>query len=261
MTVLNEVEWTQEMINSMTLGKRPYETLCSVAKYYIHELGYSKRDTRNELERFLVQCDPLVSIVKWSGTIDGAISFAMKHKPVKIESIDITKFEMDTIDSLKGKQVKRLAFTLLCLSKYWDAVNGNDSHWVSTKDSEIMKMANINTSLKRQSLMYGMLSKAGLIRFSNKVDNVNIQVIFTNVRDDSKVVLNVTDLRNLGYQYLSYHGGSFFVCENCGITTKMRAPSSGRTQKYCQSCADEIKIKQSIDSVMRHRKRIRPPRK
>lgn len=252
MVVLNEHEWAENMISSRSLGKKPFETLCRVAKYYIDK-EYSKRDTRRILDNFLIQCDPAASLPKWSDTLDYAVDRALKYDAVKIDGIDITSAEMKKIDALEGRQIRRLAFTLLCLAKYWDIVNPHGDHWVNNKDSEIMRMANINTSIKRQSLMYHTLNQMKLIQFSKKVDNTNVRVCFM---EDGDVVIKVTDFRNLGYQYLKYHGESYFECCNCGLTVKMKESARGRKPKYCKECAVEIHMRQNINAVMRQRLRM-----
>ena len=160
---------------------------------------------------------------------------------------------MDRIDALSGKQIRRLAFTLLCLAKYWDAISPKGGHWVNNKDSDIMRMANINTSIKRQSLMYYNLNAAGMIQFSRKVDNTNVQVCFI---QPGEVVMRVTDFRNLGYQYLRYHGEPYFECSNCGVTTKYNDIHKGKKQKYCNACAAEISMQNHINAVMRQRARV-----
>lgn len=65
--------------------------------------------------------------------------------------------------------------------------------------------------------------------------------------------MRVSDFRNLGYQYMKYHGEPYFECTNCGITEKIKNPSSGRPPKYCPQCAAEIRTKQNVNSVMRRR--------
>lgn len=247
--VLNETMWAHEMITSRSLGKKPFETLSRVARYYLDN-NYSKSSVRKLLDSFLLQCDPNISLPKWAKTIDAALSFALKHEAINIEYIPVSANELQTIESLSGRQIKRLAFTLLCLSKYWDIANHTDTHWVNSQGSAIMRMANINTSIKRQSIMYRILREQGLIDFSRKVDNTSIRVRFV---ENDEPVIKVCDLRNIGYQYLKYKGEPFFECQNCGITTKYNNPVHGLCQKYCKECAAEIKIKQSINSVMRLR--------
>lgn len=250
--VLNELDWASDMIKEHSLGRKPYETLCRVAKYYINK-GYSKRETRKALETFLMQCDAMVSIPKWSSALDSAVAHALRYEAINIDGINITKKEMDMIDAIRSRQARRLAFTLLCLAKYWDAVVPDGDHWVNTMDSEIMKLANIKTSIKRQSLMYHELNELGLIQFSKKVDNTNVKVLFVDEGDKSEVVFTITEFVNLGNQYQMYHGEPFFVCCNCGITTKRDNPKSSRKQIYCKDCALKIKIQQTVNSVTRKR--------
>lgn len=233
----------------MELGSKPTETLTRIARYYIEE-GYKPAAVRKKLDGFIIQCDPCASLVKWADRADKAVRYATKRKSISIEHLVITKPEMDKIDSLDSKQLKRLAFTLLCLAKYAHAANPENDYWVNNKDSEVMALANVSTSLKRQAGLYSSLRELGLIEFSRKVDNTSVRVQFV---EDGECALYVTDLRNLGYQYLMYHGEPYFVCANCGITTKYSNPKNKRNQKYCKECATKIHIQQAVDSVMRQR--------
>lgn len=245
--VLNERDWAEDMIMSRSLGKKPFETLRRVARYYIDN-GIPKKQVRRLLDSFMIQCDPTASLTKWTDSLDRAVSFALKHNAINIESIDITGPEMKAIDALGGKQIRRLAFTLLCLAKYWNAITGKTDGWVNSKDVDIIRMANINTSIKRQSLMYFNLREAGMIEFSRRVDNTSVRVCFI---EDGDVIMRITDFRNLGYQYMMYHGEPYFVCQNCGITTKIDNPAKGRKPKYCKACAAEVAIQKRVNNAMR----------
>ena len=249
---MNERDWTEEMIASRSLGRRPAETMRRIARYYLDD-GIPKREVRKLMDRFLLQCDPAASLTRWSDSLDLALSRAEKYESIHIDGIDITRPEMERIDALDGKQIRRLAFTLLCLAKYWNAVTHKHDGWVNTKDSEIMSLANINTSIKRQSLMYYNLNKLKMIQFSKKVDNTNVKVLFC---EAGEVVMRITDFRNLGYQYMMYHGGPYFVCENCGITIRKENTGKGRRQKYCKECAVQVMVQQQVNSVMKSRRQI-----
>lgn len=249
--VLNEHYYAEQAIQNRSIGKKPSETLRRVARYYIDTCsGVSRNDIHKKLELFLLQCDPCISIPKWSDIIDYTTEWAFKHDAIIINSIIITKPEMYVIDRLPSMQLRRLAFTLLCLSKYWNIANKQNDSWVNTKDNEIMAFANINTSIRRQCAMYASLKNLGLIQTSKKIDNTNVKVCFETNGDTAMVI---TDLRNLGYQYLKYCGEPYFECENCGIVTKMQEPRRGRKQKYCRECATEIRTKQNVNAVMRKR--------
>ena len=244
--VMNENEWARDMILRRDLGTKKYETLTRVARYYL-ESGFSKREVRRLLDAFVIQCDPEASLPLYSDMLDNVMKSALKRKSVNIESITITKTELEAIAKSDQRQSRRLAFTLLVLAKYYDQFKPNNDHWVGTKDSDIMKMANISTSIKRQSAMYNHLNKLGLVQFSKQVDNISTRVTFV---DNGEPAMKITDLRNLGYQYMMYCGEDlYFVCECCGITDKRRTVR-GRSQKYCIDCATKIRTKQNVDAVM-----------
>lgn len=92
------------------------------------------------------------------------------------------------------------------------------------------------------------MKNAGLLRFSKRVDSLNIQVKF--IRANSPVAIHITDFRNLGNQYLLYCGEPYFQCANCGLTIKKKS----NVHKYCSDCAAEMYIKKSVESVMRQRR-------
>lgn len=251
--VLNEYEWAERMIGNRDLGKRPVETLTRVAKYYL-ATGYSKREVRQMLDTFVIQCDPAASLPGWSDVLDKIAKNVDKYPLIRVDGVDITDRELESIERLDGKQLRRLAFTLLCVAKYWDMVSDRNDHWVNTSDRDIMQMANISTSIKRQSAMFAELRNAGMIRFSRKIDNLNVKVAFM---DEGETALHIQDFRNLGYQYLKHYGAPYFECENCGLTVKIQLPARGRKQKYCPSCAIEVKTRQNVNAVMRRRNALR----
>lgn len=246
--VLNETEWARRMIESCDAGKKPTETFRRVARYYMDN-GYSATEARKQLDVFAIKCNIGMRPVKLADLLDRAVAKASKCPSINIDEIHITVPEMERIKKLEGKQLKRLAFTLLCLAKYWLAVSPEKDCWVNTEVKEIMALANINTSIKRQCFMQGLLREEGLIQFSKKVDNTNIRVCFI---EEGDIALTITDFRNLGYQCLKYYGDPYFECANCGIVTKATNPGVGRKQKYCKKCASEVAIQQRINYIMRH---------
>ena len=122
--ILNEYEWAEKAIRDRELGKKPGETLCRVAKYYLHN-GYSKKETRDLLDTFVIRCDPNSSLAKWAALLDNSVKYAAKYPLVVLDEIPITSSELKKIDGLKSRQAKRLAFTLLCIAKYKYFARGN----------------------------------------------------------------------------------------------------------------------------------------
>ena len=248
--VLDEYTWAQDAISKKELGKKPIETLSRVAKYYTYK-GYNKNEVGRQLENFILQCDPETSILKWADKIDAIVKYNTKKELILIDYISITESELDVIISLKSKMEQRLAFVLLCLAKYNMIINPESDYWVNYKISDIMAMANINTSVKHQCELYYNLREQGLIKYSKKVDSLAVHILFTD--DDSIEVLKISDFRNLGYQYLQYRGFPGIInCEVCGITMKTDPLKKGRKIKYCPECALKMKIKKTKENYFKH---------
>lgn len=239
--VLNEREYAMAALQRCDLGAKPLETLGRIAKYYRSE-GYKKTEIHRMLESFVLKCDPSINIVKWQDAIAKQVKGTDKYSLVEIDGIPITQKELDICNSLSGKQVKRLMFTLICIAKFNNAANDKNNGWVNRQDNEIFRMANVTTPIKRQSLMLNDLRELGLIRFSRKVDNININV--TCIDDNGDPALIITDYRNLGYQYMKYCGEPYFECASCGIVVKR----GSNIQKYCHDCAVDVNRQRARDN-------------
>ena len=244
--VLNEKAYAEYALENLALGSKPIETLGRVARYY-YSIGYKKREIGNLIEDFMLKCDPTINIVKWQATIDRQVSSADKYDLIDISGVAITQSEMEKIQSIDGKLLQRLMFTMLCLAKYGNAINPNNNGWVNRKDKEIFSLANISITTKRQSLMINDLWTMQYIGYSRVVDNININVKI--IDDESPVVLFVSDFRNLGNQYMRYCGEKYIECQSCGIVVK---ENHGK-QKYCNDCALEIDRQKAVE---RYHKRI-----
>jgi len=237
--VLNEREYAIEALQRCELDAKPTETLGRIAKYYRAE-GYKKSEIHSMLESFMLKCDPTINIVKWQDTISWQVKDTDKFSLIEIDGVPITQKELDICDSLAGKQMRRLMFTLICVAKFCNAVNDKNNGWVNHPDKEIFKMANVVTSIKRQSLMLNDLREAGLIRFSRKVDNININVRC--IDSAGEPALLITDYRNLGNQYMRYCGEPYFECAACGVVIK----KTGKNHKYCCDCAVNVNRQRAL---------------
>lgn len=253
MIVTNEVEWARDAIERRDLGNKSFETLRRVAGYYLQE-GLSPKDARQRLEEFLLSCDPKAVIGNWEKRMDDAMRAAQKYPLIVVDGVDITQKELDTINGVGAVQARRLAFTLLCFAKFFNKVKGKNDGWVNSPDTDVLRAANIDVSIAKQSAIFKSLKDAGLIKIPMRVDSISVQVLF--VDNKGKSVWHVDDFRNLGYQYMYRYGsGAYCKCESCGIVFPLSRgrDARGRHKKYCPDCAVKIRLKQTVDSVMRHR--------
>lgn len=250
--ILNEKEWAKEAIDSLSLGRKPFDTIVLVAKYFKAE-GYKKHEVRRKVEDFMIRCNPRLSLVLWEDSITAAVNIAERSPLICLNGVSVTEPEMKKIEALDSKLQERVMFTLVCLAKYGNAINAKNGNWVNTGQKTIFQLANVTLSSKRQSLMINDLWCAEYIGYNRKVDNTSLNV---KILEEGETAIFVDDFRNLGNQYMRYHGGSYFECEGCGLVLKETNPSAH--QKYCNECADAIKAARDADRnyVMRINRRF-----
>lgn len=238
--ILNELDYAEKALKEHSLLGSPTETLKIIGKYFAQK-GFSKKAIVAKLEDFMLCCDETINLVKWQTSIETFAKSAKKFSLVQLNYIPITSSELKVIDEqIAGGQQKRLMFTLLCLAKYGNAVNPHNNNWTNTENKDIFQLANIKTSIERQSLLINSLYQDGFVGYSKVIDNLNINVKI--IDDNSDIQLYITDFRNLGNQYRKYIGEPFIECENCGLVV----PKKTNNQRYCVDCAKEIDRQKSI---------------
>lgn len=228
--IMNEREWAERTLSTLSLGADPVSTLNLLAKYY-SSIGQDKACIARSLRDFMLRCDPHINIDMWNDVIESRAANAWRYKLVEVDKVDITERELEYISSFKGKNKQCLLFTLLCLAKFYNAARPNNQNWVNTPYGEIFRRAGLKPSSDEQFMMIGSLWREGAIKLSRIVDNNSINVPF--VDSDSKVVLEINDLRNVGNQYLKYIGEPYMECQGCGLVVKKRSNRG----LYCHKCA------------------------
>lgn len=245
--LLNEKDYAEKIICSNKLDKKPSFDLRVLAKYYYFEKELTPNKIYLELVKSMEEKYDNFSLAKWQDMLLNLAKQAKKYPMISIKYIPITENELITVDNIKNKRMKRFAFTLLCLAKYKNMVNSKNNDWVNYKFKEIFRMANINATKKEQGCMVYDMKNLGLVKMNKMVDNLSINVCYVD-KDNSKEVLQITDFRNLGYEYLLYCGEDFIRCKEC--RTLVRQNKQGNII-YCIECnkyqPQETKIITCID--------------
>lgn len=237
MIVLNEKKYIEGVMERGEVSNKPSETIGLMAKYY-KKMGLSKSETYEKINEYMLKNYKSYNKVKWEDTINKYIdaTFRRGYDLIEIDFIPVTDEEISTIKTLKSKRLQRLAFTMLVIAKMNNIVSDKNNNWVNKKDKEIFKHANIKVPIKTQCLLLNDLKTYGLVEFSERVDNVNNRVLFIK---DGEVIIEINDMRNLGYQYDDYVGnGRFKKCEVCGEIIK----TNGKNDKYCVVCARDKEL-------------------
>jgi len=235
---LNELKYAEEMIEKGFLSGEYLREITILGKYYRH-IKYKYKDVEIALVEF---CDTnLINFneVKYAEFIKKAINGVRKYKLLIIDKIGVTQGEMDVIEGLPEDNLKKFALMCLVLGKI--QYIKNESNYVNTPRSRLMRLANVYSSKKNNRHdIVRKLTDLELIRFC---DNQAIEVKFMDYKDDS--VFYVYDFDNIGNYYMMWSGkGKFIECEECRRLVKRTA----NAKKYCEKCSKEINIKKTINN-------------
>ena len=232
--ILNEKAHVENLLAFPSEDNITGQNVWMVARYY-NSAGYDKKKIKGSVEDFLIRNDPQCNLVQMEGMIDRAVKDSGRRQILELNSVPVTYVELKLVDELELVRERKILFTLICLAKYSNALGGTMSGWVNYPLKDIFYLANTYNLVKPKmySLIHG-LGEQGLIGFSKRIDNTNIQVKCLDYDGDPK--LQIYSFRDLGNQYLKYKGEPFFECQSCGAFTRR----TNRSQKYCVECGMEI---------------------
>ena len=247
---MNEYTYAENLLNKQDLkasdlGSKPSSTLNLLARYY-REVGKDSDEIKELLNDFLHRClKDKYKESKWIDSIFYQVVKSKKYTLKKVDKVEITKPEMEIVQSIKGKSRQKVLFTLLVLAKYYNAVSDKNNNWTNLEYKKIFKLANVQLSIQNQALLINDLYNCGFVNVSKNVGKPNIQVNFVyNEYNDFDVILTITQLKDLGKEYLLFCGEDYIHCHKCGTLVKNYKNSN----KYCKKCGQyqPIEIKTLI---------------
>lgn len=244
--VLNEKEYAIKVLETHHLTEDITSTLFILAKYYHQILNYETTIIIEKLDNFMCKVYMDYNKVSWLKLFERSIKSAQKYKLIEVDYIPITENELSTIKMIPSEQEKRVVFSMLCFAKYYNLVNSENNGWVNTDSKIIFKASHVQKDIEEQDRIYCKLKENGYITISKKISTLNRRITF--IDDKSKIILKITDLRDLGYEYLYYSGANYIRCAQCGRLTKNNAKNN---KKYCAACnkyeAIKTKLKICVD--------------
>lgn len=242
--VLNETKQAEYIIEKGEVGNKPTSTLFLLGKYYRQKENLDKEQTINKLNEFMVKNYKNYNPVLWEDVIEDIAKKANKYPLREIDSIGITQSELDKIAELHNIKYEKLLFTMLCYAKLYNTISENNNGWVNTDIQELYRVARVTVKYRKDKFLFlNDIESTGLISFSNKNDNLNLKINFCDM--DGESVLEVSDFRELGYEYLNYiKDGSFVICKRCNRLVRKKSKHDYST-KYCSECAKFVKNEQN----------------
>lgn len=251
--VLNETKQAEYIIEKGEVGTKPTSTLFLLGKYYRQKENLDKEQTANKLNEFMVANYKNYNPALWEEAIEDIAKKANKYPLREIDSIGITQSELDKIAELHNIKYEKLLFTMLCYAKLYNTISENNNGWVNTDIQELYRVARVTVKYRKDKFLFlNDIEKTGLISFSNKNDNLNLKINFFDMDDES--VLDISDFRELGYEYLNYIGdGNFIRCSECNRLVRKKSNKDFST-KYCKECAVIIQNQQKHEWDNKNRK-------
>lgn len=213
--------------------EKPVLAINLLAKYYRQVKNISGNKLYDAINDFMKNGYTGYDTARWSKTVDTFIRLASKHKLSEIEYIPITKNELTTISSLNEIKKERLLFSMLCFAKLYNTKNLKNNGWVNADIRDISKAARVSESIaEREHLLYELI-RGKYIQISSKSGNKNMRVLFVDSNVDSEIMLEISDFRELGYEYMNWKQGGYFRCAECGILCKQNKYGN---RVYCNDC-------------------------
>lgn len=208
------------------------QAIWNAAIYYTQLNPVGKNDVFWKIVDFMAQNYNGFMYQGYINTINKDINKAYKYKIKDVNTINITKREMDKIMSLNDIRKEKIAFVILALAKYQNAESQRDNDTFYAKTSEIFKFARVVIPAKDRDLYFGFAYKEGLLKQNFSIGYNALTAAFVD-HDEDEVVLTLDeyDYLELAYAFLNYKNGGYKRCKTCGRWFKVKSSN----MQYCST--------------------------
>ena len=240
MLILNEEKYAGRIYNGQvndvksTVGKIGY-----VTRYQLYTLGYDDQYNYARTVEWMKRNHANFDESTYSNLISDAVKQAHKRPFYNIDSIKITKQELEIVSSLNDLRAEKVLFVLLCMAKQQSVSSGFINGLVKYSLSELCKAAKISVPTdEREYILYNIIQH-GFLGYPKKN---NTQCLIVNFIDmDGDVVLDIGEngCKDVVYEYLSWknNGHGYGRCEFCGRVIKQ---SKSNHKRFCKECSTVI---------------------
>jgi hypothetical protein len=243
MLILNEEQYVKNLYYGNTIDIKSIVTLIGyITRYQLYALNYSDEDNYKYTVEWMKNYHHNFDESYYSNLIADAIKKAHKSPFYNIESIKITKSELDIIASINNLRAEKVLFVLLCMAKQQSVSYGFANGLVKYSLPTLCKEARISVpSDEREYILYNIV-QCGFLGYPKKN---NTQCLIVNFINDDEVALELdeVDCQELAYVYLNWknHGKGYTRCQEC---CKLIKQSKTKPKKYCEECAHKVLTEQ-----------------
>ena len=253
---LNETEIVDNILNKGNCEGNIYNAILLLIKYYHIEGNTDRVDVKENIINNLEKCTNIeFRRIEWEDVISKSIDKLFRdvkiHKTnlkfVDIDKISVTVNEVNNINSLENKKLKKLAFVLLVYAKISNVALDRDDGWINQSYKNIFTESKVSAKGNDKKLLLHELYKLEYISQSYKNDSTSLKINYIDNEKDSEVAFYIEDFDFIIYSYLNYMGENWKKCTECGRYS-VKNPNAKKTPKYCSVCAREINIKKTIEN-------------
>lgn len=237
---MNEKKFVeQQLINgALDLNKCSEQQKWQYLRLWVRyklQCGFSDKDIIEEIETILNERGVIYNHIKFRDKVCIWHEKGNKYPLYEIDKIDFSHTELELLKSIRSEPTKRLFFSMMAYSKFFDKVNPNNNHWCNISTAELKKCAKLSVTNQNYLNMLDFLHNANLIEWNYHVSNFRVIAEV----EDSPVALSIYSLNNLGLQYMATtnRGKRFVVqCRKCGEYFKKKSPN----EIVCPNCKTNI---------------------
>lgn len=249
MMILNEEKYAKDVLTGQRDDvKSIRQKIDLIARYNHHVLHKNSDDSYSSIIKWLEKHHDIFSEQSYSNIISDCIKKAAKRPFYYVDSVKVTKKEMDLITAQNNLRYEKILFVLLCMAKVQSISYGFDNGLISYNITELFKTARVSVPVnERENILHEFL-KMDLIGLPMKNDTKCLFVKFVDESEDDVVLeLNEKDCGELAYAYLKHTGKSKIArCSKCGKLIK-QSKKFGDMCKECQDSPTDMKTRWCVD--------------
>lgn len=221
-----------------------FSTIKDLARYNYFIKKMNDDDNYNSVLQYLQKNGQNINEENVYSIIDACVKKAKKYRFKQVNEILITKSELQFIRNLNDIKQEKVAFILLAIAKYYNALQESQNNTAYIRNSDICKLARVTIPAKDRDVFMQFAYDKGVLRRHNIAASTKKIVEFVSNNDDNAVVLRLkeNDFKDIAYTYLAYKTPHLFRrCVACGGWMK----KDSKDRRICKSCFDKDVIKNS----------------
>lgn len=234
-------------------GKIDYNRMYLVAKYFRQSLNYGAVRLEKEIISFCQKQDKNFNAIVEAEAVKKWVNSAMAYDLRKIDSVSITKWEIDSLRQVPNARDRKILFVILVFSKALKQGNTrrdksklkvSTNYYIRYSNfQDIIRLSKVSnlTEIGLSNLLYNY---ASFFTFYNpEKELIRLEYVDNSPQQDFVIY----ELEDVASSYEIFFGKNIVSCENCGQTFSR----TNGNQRYCHTCSSEIRAKRK-----RNEKRI-----